>query len=150
MQPGAGRSPSEPLLPPDYTNVDLMSVQGVKVSACERARGLLVTILDERKAKLDRQAVVKIHDERKDITSWLTTSRESQLLFCGVEFGTYDLEASAVGYLAERKNLQITPTDQSPQIEIILHKDPLSADISEADTMISLTPAKDLKQRFLL
>ena len=149
MQPGAGRSPSEPLLPPDYTNVDLMSVQGVKVSACERARGLLVTILDERKAKLDRQAVVKIHDERKDITSWLTTSRESQLLFCGVEFGTYDLEASAVGYLAERKNLQITPTDQSPQIEIILHKDPLSVDLSDADTMIPSRLRKDVKRAVL-
>jgi tetratricopeptide (TPR) repeat protein len=149
MQPNSGRTPSEPLLPPDYTNVDLMSVQGVRLSACERARGLLVTILDDHKAKLDRQAVVKIHDERKDTTSWLTTSRESQLLFCGVEFGTYDLEASAVGYLAERKDLQIAPTDQSPQIEIILHKDPLALDLSDTDTTIPLRLRKDVKRAVL-
>ena len=98
MQPGAGRPPSQPLLPSDYTNVGLMRVQGVKVSDCDQTRSLLVTILDEHKAKLDRQAVVKIHDEGRDTTTWLTTSRDSQLLFC-IEPGTYDLEASAVGYL---------------------------------------------------
>lgn len=149
MQPNSGRTPSQPLLPPDYTNVDLMSVQGVRVSACERARGLLVTVLDERKAKLDRQAVVKIHDDRNDTTTWLTTSRESQLLFCGVEFGTYHLEASAVGYLAERKDLQITPTIQSPQVEIILHKDPLAVNLSDADAMIPARLRKDAKRAVL-
>ena len=149
MQPGAGRTPSQPLLPPDYTNVDLMRVQGVKVSDCDQARGLLVTILDERKAKLDRQAVVKIHDESKDTTTWLTTSHESQLLFCGVESGTYDLEASAVGYLAERKDLQIKPTVQSPQLEIILHKDPLAVDLSDSDTMIPSRLRKDANRAVL-
>jgi tetratricopeptide (TPR) repeat protein len=148
MQPGAGRTPNQPLLPPDYTNVDLMSVQGVKVSDCDRARGLLVTILDERKAKLDHQAVVKIHDERKNTTTWLTTSHESQLLFCA-ESGTYDLEASAVGYSAERKDLQITPTDQSPQIEIILHKDPLAVDLSDSDATIPSRLRKDVKRAVL-
>jgi Tfp pilus assembly protein PilF len=148
MTPNSGRTPSQPLLPPDYTNVDLMSVQGVKVSACDQARSLLVTVVDERKAKLDRQAVVKIHDERKDTTTWLTTSHESQLLFCA-ESGTYDLEASAVGYLAERKDLQITPTVRSPQIEIILHKDPLAVDLGDSDAMIPSRLRKDVKRAVL-
>ena len=63
--------------------------------------------------------------------------------------GTYDLEASAVGYLAERKDLQITPTVQSPQIEIILHKDPLAVDLSDSDTMIPSRLRKDAKRAVL-
>lgn len=127
--------------------MDFMRVLGVKVSDCDQARGLLVIILDERKAKLDRQAVVKIHDESKNATTWLTTSHESQLLFCGVESGTYDLEASAIGYLAE--HLQITATVQSPQVEIILHKDPLAVDLSDSDPMIRSRLRKDTKRAVL-
>lgn len=120
---------------------------GVKVSDCGQA-SLVVTILDDRKAKLDRQAVVKIHDEGKDTTTWLTTSRESQLLYCA-ESGTYDLEASAVGYLAERKDLQITPTVKSPQLEIILHKDPLAVDLGDSYATIPAKLRKDAKRAVL-
>jgi tetratricopeptide (TPR) repeat protein len=151
MQPSSGPPP-----PPDYANVILMRSLGVKVSDCEQgARGLLVTILDEHKAKLDRQAVVKVHDnvkvhdKRKDTTTWLTSSQESQLVFCGVEPGTYDLEASAVGYLIERKDLQITSSVQSPQVEIILRKDLTAVDLSDSDAVIPSRLRKDFKRAVL-
>ncbi|HEV2402508.1 MAG TPA: tetratricopeptide repeat protein [Candidatus Sulfotelmatobacter sp.] len=149
MQPSTGWSQTLPPPPPDYTNVDMMRVLGVKVSDCEQSRGLLVTILDEQKAKLDRQAVVKIHDKRKDTTTWLTTSHESQLVFCGVEPGAYDLEASAVGYLIDRQELQIGPGTQNPQVEIILHKDPLAVDLSNSDAVIPPKQRKDAKRAVL-
>ncbi len=130
-------------------NVDFMRMTGVKVNDCGGRRGLEVTVLDEKKAKLDRQAVVKIHDQTRNTTTWLTTSDESQLLFCGIEFGNYDLEATAVGYLAEHKDLEITPTLQSPQTEIILHKDPSAVDLSDADASIPSSVRKDAKRAVL-
>ena len=149
MQPGAGRTPSQPLLPPDYTNVGLMRVQGVRATECDQARSLLVTVLDERKAKLDRPAVVKIHDQRKDTTTWLTTaSQESQLIFCA-DPGKYDLESSAVGYLAEHRDLEVSPSAQSPQIEIILRKDPSAVDLGDSDATIPVKLRKDLKRAVL-
>src|ERR1700751_5819907 len=60
---GGQKQPPPPSVPPlDYTYGDLMRTLGVKVSDCTHGKGLLVTILDESKAKLDRQAVVKIFD----------------------------------------------------------------------------------------
>lgn len=147
-QPGAGGGQRQAPPPPDYTNANLTRVLGVKASDCDQARGLLVTILDERMAKLDRQAVVKIHDEDRNTTTWLTTSEESQLLFCA-EPGTYELESSAVGYLAEHQDLEISPTDQSPEIEIILHKDPLAVNLNDSDTLIPSKLRKDAKRAVL-
>jgi tetratricopeptide (TPR) repeat protein len=147
-QPGTGGIQRQPPSPPDYTNADLMRVLGVKASDCDQARSLLVTILDDRKAKLDRQAVVKIHDEERNTTMWLTTSRGSQLLFC-IEPGTYDLEASAVGYLTERQDFPITPSAQNPQLEIILHKDPSAVDLGDSDATIPSNLRKDAKRAVL-
>ena len=147
-QPGTGAGQRQAASPPDYTNVDLMHGLGVKASDCDQARGLLVIILDERMAKLDRQAVVKIHDQERNTTTWLTTSQQSQLLFCA-EPGTYELESSAVGYLTEHQDLEISPTDQNPEIEIILHKDPFAVDLSDSVTMIPSKLRKDAKRAVL-
>jgi tetratricopeptide (TPR) repeat protein len=131
-------------------NVDLMRMGGVQVNDCGagQARALIVTVLDERRAKLDRQAVVKLHDQAKDTTTW-QTSDESQLTFCVVDLGGYEIEATAVGYLAEHKDLQITPTVQSPQVEIILHKDPSAVDLSDSDDTIPANVRKDAKRAVL-
>jgi len=130
-------------------NVDLMRMNGVRVNDCGQRKGLIVSVLNENRKPLDRQAVVKIHDQTRNTTTWLTTSDDSQLLFCGVEFGKYDLEASAVGYLAERKDLEITPTLQSPQTEIILHKDPSAVDLSDSDASIPSSVRKDATRAVL-
>lgn len=111
--------------------------------------GLSVTVLDEHRLKLDRQAVVKVHDEIKDSNTWQTTSDDSQITFCGVELGKYEIEASAVGYLTETKTLQITPTIQTPQIEIILHKDPSAVELGDADNTLPSSARKDTRRAVL-
>jgi tetratricopeptide (TPR) repeat protein len=45
--------------------------------------------------------------------------------------------------------LQITPTVQSPQIEIILHKDPSAVDLSDSDDTIPANLRKDAKRAVL-
>jgi tetratricopeptide (TPR) repeat protein len=130
-------------------NIGLMQMNGVKVNECGQMRGLLVTVLDEKKLKLDRQAVIKVHDEMKNTTTWETTSEQSAATFCGVELGKYEVEASAVGYLAETKDVQVTLTVQSPEIEIILHKDPSAVELSDSDASIPSGVRKEAKRAVL-
>jgi tetratricopeptide (TPR) repeat protein len=113
------------------------------VNPCAQGKQLVVTVLDDKKALLDRQAVVKLHDQKTDSETWQTTSDESALTFCNVEYGNYDVEATAVGYLTGRKDLQLTNIPESVRLEILLRKDPSAVDIGGSVDSIPAAERKD-------
>jgi tetratricopeptide (TPR) repeat protein len=113
------------------------------LNPCDQGRKVVVTVLDDKKAHLDRQAVVKLQDEKRNLSNWQTTSAESELTFCNVELGNYDLEVSAVGYLTEHKELQVFNSLDSSRLEVVLHKDPSAVELSAADDAIPTNARKD-------
>jgi len=96
---------------------------------CDELSRLVVTVIGEGNTHLDRQAIVKLHDKKRDITTWESTSNESKVTFCNIDFGDYDLEVSAVGYLSAKKDWHVAGTVQERQFKVALSRDPMAVDL---------------------
>ena len=108
-------------------------------------RNLLVTVLKDSKARLDRQAVVKLLDKKRDSTVWQATTAESETKFYDLDFGDYEVEVSAVGYLTQRKNVRISGTVDILKVEFILDRDPTAVEFGAADAAVPPKARKDVK-----
>ena len=129
-------------------NIELR-MHEVQQSFCPDLQKFVVTVVDENRAHLDRQAVVKIHDKKKDIESWDTTSNDSQVTFCSIDFGDYEIDASAVGYLAEHKEWHISGVIggvPERQLQLVMHKDPTAVELSAPDNAIPASARKEAKR----
>jgi tetratricopeptide (TPR) repeat protein len=105
---------------------------------------LLLTVLSDAKRHLDRQSIVKLHDLKRDFTWYQTTSTESVAEFHELDFGDYDVEISAVGYLTQHKVVHVTVTpDPTIKIDVTLQKDPEAVELSAADDAIPPNVRKD-------
>lgn len=112
-------------------------------------QSLRVTVLEDSKAPLDRQAVVKLHDRKRDLTGWQTTTSESETTFHELDFGDYDVEVSAVGYLTEHKEVHVTATVQVLHLEVVLQRDPMAVDLRASDDLITGSARKDAKHALI-
>jgi tetratricopeptide (TPR) repeat protein len=117
--------------------------------SCDENRRLIVNVVsidNDKKARLDRQSVVKLHDIKRDITAWQTTDNESKITFCNIDFGDYEIEVSAVGYLTEQRLWHLAGTVQERKLEIALRKDPTAVDLGAIDNAIPAQARKDAKR----
>jgi len=124
-------------------NIELRMSE-VKQDFCSE-RSIQLTVYDESKARLDRQSVAKLYDRHRDITIWQTTSKESEATLCGVDFGDYDLEVTAVGYITDKRVVHITGTLLVTKLDVFLQKDPTAVELSTADAAIPAKLRRDLK-----
>jgi tetratricopeptide (TPR) repeat protein len=118
----------------------------VKTNNCEQLQSLEVTVLNEARKPLDRQSVVKLHDLVRNQISFQTTSNESQTVFCTDNFGDFEIEVSAVGYLTEHKPVRVNRTIQTMKVEVILHKDPEAVELGAADEAIPNKARKETQR----
>ncbi|MGA2414712.1 MAG: tetratricopeptide repeat protein [Candidatus Sulfotelmatobacter sp.] len=116
-----------------------------KSNFCEPTQRLQVTVINENKTHLDRQAIVKIHDKKLDITSWDTTSNEAEVTFCNIAFGDYEIDAAAVGYLAEHRELHLTGLIQERDFKLVMHKDPMAVDLNAPDRAMPANARRETK-----
>ena len=129
-------------------NVELR-MNDVQQTFCPDLQKFVVTVVDEKKAHLDRQAVVKLHDKKRNIDSWDTTSNDSQMTFCSIDFGDYEIDASAVGYLTEHKDWQISGAIgdiPERQLQLVMHKDPTAVELNAPDDTIPAGARKEAKR----
>jgi tetratricopeptide (TPR) repeat protein len=89
-----------------------------------------LTVRGENKARLDRQAVIKLYSHIKNATTWQTTSDDSKADFIGLGIGQYDVQVSAVGYLTTEKHVQIVTSQQTVELDIVLQQDPSAVDLN--------------------
>jgi tetratricopeptide (TPR) repeat protein len=109
-------------------------------------RTVTIIIHDESKALLDRQSVIKLHDEKRDSTIFQTADKNSEAFFCGIDFGTYDIDVSAFGFLTNHQELHIVSgTLQAVKLEITLQTDPSAVNLSASDELIPAKARKDAK-----
>src|SRR5579864_1748807 len=107
---------------------------------------LFVTVFSETtKKKLDRQSLVKLTNQTLNTVSWQTTNELSAVGFGDVPFGRYDVEVSAVGYLAAHKEVQSISSLVPIRLEIILQKDPAAVNLNFEDTTLPPKARKETK-----
>lgn len=109
-------------------------------------RNLLITVLNDSKARLDRQSVVKLHDMRRDVTVWQTTSTESEVGFYDLDAGDYEVEVSAVGYLPEHKKVNVNSALYTFRVEVALQRDPSAVDLNVTEGPMPSKARKEAKR----
>jgi tetratricopeptide (TPR) repeat protein len=95
---------------------------------------LVVSVMGEKRAHLDRQAVVKLDDEVRKKSLYQATADNAQAIFTDLTLGKYAIEVSAVGYLTARKEFSIFDLLRATSVEITLQRDPeaLNLDVPSA------------------
>lgn len=126
-------------------NIELR-MNEVKQDECAELQSVEVTVLNEAKRPLDRQAEIKMHDTQRNLDQWQTTSNESKSFFCTADFGVYELEVSAAGYLTEKKTVQVGKFIRTMEVEVILHKDPTAVELSGADATLPPKARKEVSR----
>ena len=105
---------------------------------------LLSVYAGDGKTRLDRQAVVKATNQSAHTVNWQTTDDRSEVAL-DLQFGTYEIEVSAVGYLSEQKELQIAGALRTIPVQIILRRDPTAVDLNIADAAMPSKARKEAK-----
>ena len=108
---------------------------------------LIFNVYNERKGShLDRQALLKLEDLSNHAANWQTTENNEVGVFTNVNYGNYQVEVSAVGYLSTQKDVQVTNTGHPMQIDIVLQRDPEAINLEVAGTVLSPKARKQTKR----
>ena len=117
---------------------------------------MVATVSSEKKsALLDRQALLQLLKRSTQTATWQTTNEivqgafeehVSQGVFNNVEYGEYDIEVSAVGYLSERRQLQVVNSWSPIQLKFTLKRDPEAINLDVPDMVISAKARKEVKR----
>ncbi len=111
---------------------------------CALEQRLVVTVVDDKGKHLDRQAIVKLHDKKRNIDTWDTTDNESKMLFCQIDPGDYVVDASAVGYLAQHKDLRVALV-QDRELKLVMQRDPMAVDLSTPESAMPPNARRETK-----
>lgn len=107
---------------------------------------LIFNVYAERHpVRLDRQALVKLVDVAKQAAMWQTTEDTSRAVFTDIPYGSYEVEASAVGFLSAHKELKVVQNFGPVQIDIVLSRDPSAMNLDVADSILSPKARKQAK-----
>ena len=117
---------------------------------------VVATVSAEKKnARLDRQALLQLLNRSTQTATWQTTNdiaqgafqdQVSQGVFTNVAYGEYDIEVSAVGYLSERRQLQVVNSWSPVQLKFTLKRDPEAINLDVPDAAISAKARKEVKR----
>jgi tetratricopeptide (TPR) repeat protein len=117
---------------------------------------VVATVSSEKKgALLGRQALLELLSRSTQTKTWQTTNETvqgafqdhvSQGVFTNVAYGEYDIEVSAVGYLSERRQLQVVNSWAPVQLKFALKRDPEAINLDAPGIGISAKARKELKR----
>ena len=100
---------------------------------------------ERRPIRLDRQALLKLVDVTKQAAMWHTTEDTSSAVFTDIPYGSYEVEASAVGYLSAHKELKVVQNLGPVQIDIVLERDPSALNLDVANSILSSKARRQAK-----
>ena len=97
---------------------------GVASAPSNAASGTIrVAVVGPDGGQLGTQAVVKISSKAQHSANWQTTSA-SETTFHGLAQGTYEIDASAVGYLSGHTEVEVAAPGATAQANFVLVRDP--------------------------
>jgi tetratricopeptide (TPR) repeat protein len=95
---------------------------------------------------LDRQALLKLVNTTSKTAVWQTTEDTSKGVFTNIPYGSYEVEASAVGYLTTHKEVKVVQNFGPVQIDMVLNRDPAALNLDVADAVLSPKARKQTKR----
>lgn len=104
-----------------------------------------ISVVDDKSARLDRVAVVKLYEERTKFSTW-QPEKGSPVTFDELGPGQYDFEISALGYLTVRKNVELNNASKPVHLDVVLRPDPDAPEFSGADPSLSPKAAKETEK----
>src|SRR3984885_2678654 len=107
---------------------------------------VLTVCAEHSSSHLDRQALLKLVNLADQTAMWQTTEDTSQGVFTNIPYGSYDIEASAVGYLSARAPLQVINSLRPLQVDIVLNRDASAINLDVADKVMSAKARKETKR----
>lgn len=123
----------------------ITSAQNV-LEGLHQGAALQIMVLTENKARLDRQAVARLHCNYPQGTVYQTTRGDSGTTFVGLTAGKYDLEVSAVGYLSAQKQIEVTGFTDTISVDVVLERDPEAVNFDATGTADATMSAKASKE----
>jgi tetratricopeptide (TPR) repeat protein len=137
-------SPTSPMSPLDKTGA--LQNFSTYYSTTPGTGVLIFNVYAERHpVRLDRQALLKLVDVTKQAAMWQTTEDTSKAVFTDIPYGSYEVEASAVGYLSAHKELKVVQNFGPVQIDLVLDRDPSALNLDVADSILSPKARKQAK-----
>jgi hypothetical protein len=95
---------------------------------------IVVTVFTESsKVRLDRQSVVRLLNKMTQTAVWETTTDRSEAVFGSVQYGGYEIEVSAVGFLTANSELEVGSSQCPFEINVVLERDPAAVNLNVAD-----------------
>jgi tetratricopeptide (TPR) repeat protein len=107
---------------------------------------LVVSVIDGKKAHLDRQAVVQLYDEVRQKSLYQATSDNSQTTFIDLPLGEYAVEVSAIGYLTARKEVSVADFHHSIAVDVPLQPDPDAINLAAANAPLPGKAGKETRR----
>jgi tetratricopeptide (TPR) repeat protein len=105
----------------------------------------MLNVFAESHSPLNRQALIRLQNEKTSATMWQTTQDKVRAVFYDLPVGTYDVEVSAVGYLPSHVEVSILGGLKTHQAEVLLKKDPTAQEL-EVPSASSSIPKKARKR----
>jgi len=95
--------------------------------------GIHVVIVSPQGKPLGVQAVVKVSNKIQHSVNWQTTAG-SETTFTGLASGTYEINASAFGYLGGHTQVEVASGGTPVEVKFVLDRDPsaVSLDVQDA------------------
>jgi hypothetical protein len=115
--------PKDPWTQPNAGRIETFNSDGAT---------LILSVYNDLRGLLDRQAMVKLSNPTTNMVVWQTTQDKSATTFGDLPLGTYDLEVSAVGYLPEHQTLEVHRELYVYHLDVALRKDPASIEFPAA------------------
>jgi tetratricopeptide (TPR) repeat protein len=94
---------------------------------------------------LNGQVQLQLTNLANDIGLAQRIDGDQEGIFPNLQFGSYEIEASALGYLTVHQNVQILATVHAEPIEIVLHRDPAAINLDVSDNVISPKARKEAR-----
>jgi predicted Zn-dependent protease len=119
------------------------TMSGVPMHGPGGSGSVQVSIKDDKMARFDHRAVVKLYEEHSKFSTWQPTSKGSDVSFDQLGPGKYDFEISALGYLTARKEVELTAASMPVHLEVVLRADPDAVELGSADPSLSPKATKE-------
>ena len=107
---------------------------------------LVFTLFAERNGtRLDRQAVLKLENVSNHAIAVAVTDDAGKGVFTDVPLGSYELDASAVGYLTQHRDMNVIDPQRPIETQLILKHDPNAVNLDVAASIMSPKARKQAK-----
>jgi tetratricopeptide (TPR) repeat protein len=122
------------------------TITGTKAYYSNGGTPLELKVVTGKEKRLDRQAMIKLTNQSTHNVTWQTTDENSEAVFVGLQFGHYEIEVSAVGYLTTHKDLELLTQNSTYHEIIALEPDPEAIDLKLSDGTMPAKARKDSKR----